>query len=89
MGNAVIQRIALHPNAIERNVFRIAWRALKQQNPNGRQEEGSTHIDARLWKRALHRVIPGRRISAGPGIQMQLPILALDSGFARRARAPE
>jgi hypothetical protein len=23
--NAVIQRIALHPEAIERNVFRIAW----------------------------------------------------------------
>jgi hypothetical protein len=46
MRNAVIQRIALHPNAIERNVFRIAWRALKQQNPKGRQEKGSTHIDA-------------------------------------------
>jgi hypothetical protein len=46
MRNAGIQRIALHPKAIKRNVFRIAWRALKQQNPNGRQEKGSTHIDA-------------------------------------------
>ena len=46
MRNAGIQRIALHPDAIERNVFRIAWRALKQQNPNGRQEKGGTHIDA-------------------------------------------
>jgi hypothetical protein len=27
MGNAVIQRIALHPNAIERNVFCIAWQS--------------------------------------------------------------
>ncbi len=31
MGNAVIQRIALHPNAIERNVFRIAWQS---RNPH-------------------------------------------------------
>jgi hypothetical protein len=53
MRNAGIQRIALHPKAIKRNVFRIAWRALKQQNPNGRQEKGSTHIDRTLYSRPL------------------------------------
>ena len=46
MRNAGTQRITLQPDAIERNVFRIAWRELKQQNPKGRQEKGSTHIDA-------------------------------------------
>jgi hypothetical protein len=46
MRNAGTQRIALHPDIIERNVFRIAWREVEQQNAKGRQEKGSTHIDA-------------------------------------------
>ena len=37
---------------------------------------------------ALHhpRVIPGRRASAGPGIQIQALCVFLDSGFALSAR---
>jgi hypothetical protein len=34
-------------------------------------------------------VIPGRRFSAGPGIQMHILCVFLDSGFASVARAPE
>jgi len=34
-------------------------------------------------------VIPGRHVSAGPGIQMHGLRMFLDSGFARVARAPE
>ena len=44
--NAGTQRIALHPIAIVRNVYRIAWRELEQQNAKGRQEKGRMHIDA-------------------------------------------
>ena len=36
----------------------------------------------------LFSVIPGRRLSAGPGIQMQARRVSLDSGFAL-SRAPE
>jgi hypothetical protein len=34
-------------------------------------------------------VIPGRRVSAGPGIQMLAPRFVLDSGFTAFGRAPE
>jgi hypothetical protein len=34
-------------------------------------------------------VIPGRRVSAGPGIQMQARRSFMDSGFAAFDRAPE
>jgi hypothetical protein len=37
----------------------------------------------------LEAVIPGRRVSAEPGIQMRVRNLSLDSGFARFVRAPE
>jgi len=36
--------------------------------------------------RAIFNVIPGRRASAGPGIQTVTPSLWLDSGFAPAAR---
>jgi hypothetical protein len=54
----MVQRIALHPNAIERNVFRIAWREPEQQNAKGRQEKGRTHIDATDCRPGL--IAPGR-----------------------------
>jgi hypothetical protein len=34
-------------------------------------------------------VIPERRVSAGPGIQMEFLTMFLDSGFAPSARATE
>jgi hypothetical protein len=34
----------------------------------------------------LSPVIPGRRVSAGPGIQMQAQSFVLDSGFTLSAR---
>jgi len=40
-------------------------------------------------KRDNFAVIPGRRVSAGPGIQMQARSSFLDSGFAAFGRAPE
>ena len=40
-------------------------------------------------KRNTSPVIPGRRVSAGPGIQLQARRLFLDSGFAAFGRAPE
>jgi len=42
-----------------------------------------------LFDRDLSVVIPGRRGSAEPGIQMHVQHLELDSGFASFARAPE
>ena len=71
--------------------FRLYSR--KKNSRTGKRRNLGTFANRRAFKRhenlGYFFVVPGRRVSAGPGIQHHVSQLRLDFGFARSARAPE